>query len=133
MKCLFEAEDSIIGIIVGLLFIGLSGVFFALPKFTYDTFVWGGIFAISLIFTVLDVKHTFRDLSGHALLLVILLLNNAIDFVIELGMAAKMFGLNIPYITTYLTPYMESPMILLFIGVFFIGSSIFWMVDLARL
>ncbi|GAI73174.1 unnamed protein product, partial [marine sediment metagenome] len=38
MKFLFEAEDCIVGVIVGLILIGLSGKFFPLPEWNI---LWG--------------------------------------------------------------------------------------------
>ena len=132
MKFLFEAEDSIVGIIVGILLIGLSGMFFTLPDFLQNSLVLGIIFVVSLVFTLLDVKHTISDLRGHKLLLLALFLNNVIDFAIELALAASMFGFQVPYISATLDPYLADTTILLYIGIFFIASSIFWLVDLWR-
>ena len=133
MKFLFESEDSIIGITVGIVLIGMSGLYFSLPKFAYDNFVWGLLFAASLVFTLLDVKHTFSDIGGHhKLMLLLLLLNNAVDFIVELAMAGKMFAINIPYVTSFMNPYISNPTMLLYIGIFFVASSVFWLIEFAR-
>ncbi len=132
MKFLFESEDSIVGIIVGVVLVGMSGTFFSLTKFAYDNFVWGALFAVSLVFTLLDVKHTFSDIGGHhKLMLLILLLNNAIDFIVELAMAGRMFAINVPYVSSFMNPYLSQTM-LLYIGMFFVASSVFWLIEFAR-
>src|SRR3989344_283752 len=106
MKFAFESEDSIVGIIVGLVLIGMSGNFFTLPAFPYDTFVWGLLFLGSLLFTVLDVRHTLTDMKGHPLMLIGLFVNNVIDFVVEIAMAGMFLGFSVPYISQFMIPYL---------------------------
>lgn len=126
MKFLFEAEDCVVGIIVGLILVGLSGRFFQLPEWNL---LWGLLFLVSLIFTILDVLHTFRDFGGHILLTILLLLNNIIDFVIEIALAVKYLdlGITLPYISQYM-PLLDNPLTLLVLGIFFVASSILWLV-----
>ncbi len=126
MKFLFEAEDCVVGIIVGLILVGLSGRFFQLPGWNL---LWGIIFIVSLIFTILDVTHTFTDFGGHILLIILLLLNNIIDFVIEIALAVKYLnlGITLPYVSQYM-PLLDNPLTLLILGIFFVASSIFWLI-----
>jgi hypothetical protein len=90
--------------------------------------LWGLIFAASILFTAFDVIHTLRDLGGHILALLILLLNNLVDIIIEVALVGKHFGFNVPYISEYIGPYLEEPLYLLIIGIFFVVSSIFWII-----
>ena len=126
MKFWFEAEDCIIGVFVGLLIIGLSGKFIQLPKLNI---LWGFLFLVSLIFTILDVVYTFMDFGGHLALIVLLFINNIVDFIIELALAVKYLnlGITLPYISQFM-PLLDDPLILFVIGIFFIISSIFWLV-----
>lgn len=126
MKFLHAAEDCIFGIIVGVVLIGLSGIYFALPDLGM---AWAAVFLISFLFTLFDMRHTFSDMSGHRLMLAALIINNIIDFVIEISMAAKLLNFNIPYLSDALNPYLVDPTVLLYLGIFFIASSIFWLVD----
>ena len=124
MKFLFESEDCIVGIIVGLVMVGLSGRYFQLPNIPL---LWGFVFTISLAFTIFDVIHTFSDLGGHPLLIVLLLINNAIDFILEAALAAMYFGMTLPFFSL-LNPYLSNPAVLYAAGIFFIISSIFWII-----
>ncbi len=125
MKLLFEAEDCVVGIGVGLLMIGLSEFYFTVPNWPV---LWGIAFLISLIFSVLDVFYTFSDFGEHIGMHVLLLLNNLVDGFIELALAAKFLGFEIPTISEFLNPFLEDPVVLFWVGVFFIGSSIFWLI-----
>src|SRR3989338_8389219 len=101
MKFWFEAEDCIIGVFVGLLIIGLSGKFIQLPKLNI---LLGFLFLVSLIFTILDVVYTFMDFGGHLALIVLLFINNIVDFIIELALAVKYLnlGITLPYISQFM-------------------------------
>lgn len=127
MKLFHEIEDCIIGVIVGLILIGLSGKYFQLPEWNI---IWGLIFVVSLIFTILDVFYTIMDFGGHFLLIILLFINNAVDFVIELALAIKYLGLeiNLPLISEFIMPLLEEPTTLFFLGIFFVVSSIFWII-----
>ena len=61
---------------------------------------------------------------------ILLFLNNAVDFVIELALAIKYLGLeiNLPLISEFIIPLLEEPTTLFFIGIFFIVSSVFWII-----
>ena len=129
MKFLLAAEDCIIGAIVGIVLIGFSGVYFDLPDLGA---AWAAVFLISLLFTLFDMRHTFSDLSGHKVMLVLLIINNIIDFVIEIGMSAKILNFNIPILSNLLNPILNQPQVLLYLGIFFIASSVFWLIDEIR-
>lgn len=127
---LLDIAESTIGVAVGLVLIGMSGMFFALPEF--GSAAWGGLFAVSLVFTIWDFKNNLDNLSGHPFMLIGLFLNNAIDFVIEAAMTGMMFGFSVPFISSALEPYLGDPTILLYAGVFFIVTSLFWLIDLSK-
>lgn len=128
MKILFEYEDCIVGILIGILFIGLAGTYFTVPEWPI---IWAAAFGISFILTILDMRHTFSDMKDHPILLIVLLMNNAADFIIELGAAAFMLGISVPYISEFLDPYLRTSYGLLAIGIFFIASSVFWLFEFA--
>ncbi len=129
MKILFEYEDCIYGIIIGIILIGLSGMFFTLPDYPM---VWGALFAIAAVLTILDVRHTFTDLSGHSGLIILALLNNIADFVIEIAITSKMFNFSIPYLSDALNPYLSDPTALVGIGAFFIVTSCLWIYEFRK-
>lgn len=125
MKLLFEAEDCLIGIGIGLLMIGLSGKYFSVPEWPY---LWAIAFFISFLFTIFDVVHTFSDISGHISLMILLIINNVADAIIEIALTAKFFGLEIPTLSAFLNPYFNMPGIMFAFGIFFIISSVFWLI-----
>jgi len=129
MKFIHEYEDCIVGLLVGIIIIGLSGMYFRLPAF--PTYVWGAVMVASLLFTIFDLRHTFKELKTHRIVLILLLLNNAVDLVLEAGLAAYLFRVNIPYISYYLNPYFAQAQMLFYIGMFFIGSSVLWIIESA--
>lgn len=125
MKLLFEAEDCMVGIAVGILMVGLSGFYFTLPELNL---LWAFVFLFSLVFTVLDVFYTFLDFGEDFLIHVLLLLNNIFDALIEVALAAKYFGLNFPYISDFINSFLDKPEVLFGLGIFFVVSSIFWLI-----
>lgn len=125
MKLIHEYEDCIVGIIIGALIIGLSGYYFNLPNWSIG---WGIIFALSAIFTIFDFFFTLFDLGKKIIPIFFLFLNNIIDIVIELSLAAYYLDFNIPYISEFINPYLSDELYLLIIGIFFIASSIFWII-----
>ncbi len=127
MKLFHEIEDCIVGLIVGLLMVGLSGYFIILPDMPV---LWGLLFAISALVTIFDVTFTIFDLGEKVLPLIFLLLNNAIDIIIEIVLAAKYFGFslnNIPLLGAA-AYYLSQPQYLFWSGAFFIASSLFWII-----
>ena len=127
MKLFHEIEDCIIGLLVGLLIIGLSGYFLQLPQIDV---LWGLLFAISALFTLFDVTFTLFDLGEKIVPLMFLLFNNAIDIIIEIALASKYLGFslsNLPFMET-IVQYLSQPQYLLWAGIFFIASSIFWII-----
>lgn len=127
MKLFHEIEDCIIGLITGLLMVGLSGYFIILPGMHI---LWGLLFAISAIVTIFDVTFTIFDLGEKVLPLILLLLNNAIDIIIEIVLAAKYLGFslnNLPLLETA-AYYLSQPQYLFWVGAFFIVSSLFWII-----
>ena len=125
MKLLHESEDCIFGIILGILIIGFSGKFFTLPKLNI---VWGILFAIAVVLSVLDVINTLTDLGYHHLVLIGAFLNNLIDLIIEVLFMAKYFGFSIPFFSKLVNPLLSNPTYLFCIGVFVIATSVFWLI-----
>ncbi len=59
---------------------------------------------------------------------ILLLLNNLFDIIIELALAVKFFGLEIPRISEFLNPFLDRPEVLFGLGIFFVVSSVFWLI-----
>jgi len=125
MKFIFEGEDCIVGIIIGLLLVGLSGKYFTIPELS--PILLGLIFIGSVIFSVLDIFHTFHDFAGHIFLIVLLFINNLIDIFIELGYIGYAFNFNVPYVSQIIGPYLLEPTYMFLFGAFFVVSSVFWL------
>jgi hypothetical protein len=127
MKFLHEYEDCLIGIGVGVLLIGLSGMYFKVPEIGFS---WGYVFLISFAFSIFDLRHTFSDLKRrHPFMLLLILLNNAADIIIELGMGAYLLKIDVPVLSSFINPYLAQPMYLFYFGVFFIVSCLFWIFE----
>ena len=125
MKLIHEYEDCFIGILIGVLLIGLSERYLTLPDLAI---VWGIAFIISAIFTILDIFHTISDLGNKIFPLFILFLNHIIDIALELALAGFYFNFNIPYLSDFLNPYLADPFYLFIMGIFFVVSSLFWII-----
>lgn len=125
MKLIHEYEDCFVGIIIGVLLIGLSERYFTLPDLAI---VWGVLFIISALFTIFDFIFTLFDLGSKIFPLFILFLNHIIDIALEVALAAYYFNYNIPYISEFMNPFISDPFYLLIMGIFFVASSIFWII-----
>jgi hypothetical protein len=125
MKILFATEDSIYGILLAAIVLGLSGKYYNIPQLDI---LWGALFAIGIILTLFDIMHTFTDLSRHPIVLVGAFFNNLIDLILYVAFAAKMFVLNIPFLTQFMTSYITNPTYLFYIGAFLIITNVFWLV-----
>ena len=127
MKLAIEAEDSIIGIICGLLLLGLTGKFFSLKL---NDWVYVAAFIVLIIFIFLDVINEFSDLSTHFGLIALSILHNLVDLAISLAFISHFTGWNIPYITQYLVPYLQNQQIVAGIGIFLVVSNFIWLLTI---
>ena len=125
MKLTFSAEDAVIGIICGLLLIGFVGKWFSLklPNFAYVV-----AFSIFIIFIVIDILHELSDLARHFGFILFSIFHNIADFIISLSFISNFSGWNIPYITSYLVPYLKNESILFYISLFLIIGNAIWLV-----
>jgi hypothetical protein len=127
MKFIHQDEDSVLGLGIGILLIGLSGNFFSVPK--NDT-LWAIVLVVSFAFTLFDLRNTFSKMKSlHSGVLLMTLLNNLIDAIFEIGIACYLFRFNAPFISAYLNPYLTQPQSWLYIGLFFLVSSAFWLYE----
>ncbi len=126
MKFLFDAEDCVFGLLVGYVLIGMSGIWYKLPA--WPMWLWGIVFAVSLIFTLLDFANTVKELTHHPVLIALAFLNNVVDAVIELAMLAIAFSFTVPVLSPALNPYLTQPLWLMVAGIFIVVSSIFWFI-----
>ena len=130
MRVNFEILDCLWGIIVGVVLLGLAGTFFALPNIPL---LWGILFAVSAVTTIIDVVLCLKDFHDiHKLLLLGIVLSSIVYLIVEIGMTSLYFDLSIPFITGTIVPILSQSMNLLYIGVFFIVTSIIWLIDTAK-
>jgi len=125
MKFAFESEDCIYGIIIGMLVIGFSGKYFNVPNIPY---LWGALFAVAVILTILDIFHTFTDLGRHPIALILVLLNNLIDGALQIAYMGKFFKFSIPKLSAFINPYLANNTYVFYIGVFFVVTSFIWLI-----
>ena len=123
MKFAIEAEDAIIGIICGFLIITYAGKLYPLKL---NEFVYAAAFAVFIVFIILDIINEFKDWSQIGLTL-LSIAHNAVDFVISLAFISHFSGLNIPYVTSTLVPYLQNEQILLGAGIFLAASNAVWL------
>ena len=125
MKLIFAAEDTIIGIICGLLLVGLTGRFFSL-KLSDITYVI--IFVIYGFFILLDIFNEIRDLTTHFGFIIFSLLHSFVDLIIALTFASHFSGWSIPYITSAFVPYLQNEGVVFFAGAFLVVGNVIWLI-----
>ena len=125
MKFIFAAEDTIFGIICGLLLIGLTGRFFTLKL---GNFLYAAVFIIYVFFLLLDIINELRDLTTHFGFIVFSLLHSAADSIIALTAISHFSGWNIPYVTATFVPYMQNESIIFGLGIFLVAGNVLWLV-----
>jgi hypothetical protein len=126
MKFAIEAEDAIIGVLCGILLLGLAGKFFSLKL--HDS-VYVIAFGIFIIFIILDIINEFKDLSSLGLIF-LSILHNIADLIISLASISHFTGINIPYVTQYLVPYLQNPEIVAGIGIFLVVTNALWLLTM---
>ncbi len=125
MKLTFAAEDTIIGIVCGLLLIGLTGRFFSL-KLSNVLYVIA--FIIYTPFILLDIVNELRDLTTHFGFIVFSLLHSLVDLGIALTAISYFSGWNIPHITSLFVPYLKSEVHIFYAGVFLVIGNAIWLI-----
>lgn len=125
MKFVFAAEDTIIGIICGLLLVGLTGRFFSLKL--SDT-IYAIAFAIYGLFILLDIFNEIRDLTTHFGFIVFSLLHSFVDLIIALAVISNFSGWSIPYITSIFVPYLQNESYVFYSGAFLVVGNVIWLV-----
>lgn len=123
MKFIFESEDCLVGILFGIVVVGLSGKWFALP---YAKTILMVLIPIYSIFIVLDVFHEFTDLSRHFMFIGAAILHNIFDFAVCIAFYAYFFNFSVPLISM-IVPYLSNLTVLHWLGLFEIISHIIWL------
>jgi len=124
MKALFEIEDAIAGIICGLLILGYAGKFFNLKL---HSSIYVIAFIALIIFIILDLINEFKDLGTHLGLIILSIVHNLADLAISLAFISYFTEWNIPYITAYLVPYLQSESMIAGIGMFLVIGNAVWL------
>lgn len=127
MKIAIEAEDSIIGIVCGLLLLGLTGTFFTLKL---SNIVYAMFFIIFIIFIILDLINEIRWLASYFKIVLLSMLHNLADLAIALAFVSHFTGYNIPAITSRLVPYLQNDQIIMWAGIFLAVTNTIWLVTL---
>ena len=125
MKLTVPFEDLIIGIICGLLLVGYTGRYFSL-KLPNPVYIIA--FVIYIIFIGLDIVYEFSDLTTHFGFIVVSILHNLADLVLSLALISHFSGWNIPYITEFLVPYLQSEAVIFGVGAYLVAASVIWIV-----
>ena len=124
MKLAFAAEDTIVGIICGLLLIGFIGRFFSLklPNILYTI-----AFAIYVIFILLDIVNEFSDLATHFGFIIFSLLHSLVDLIISITFISYFSKLNIPFVASTLAPFLQNESFIFGIGAYLVIGNIIWL------
>lgn len=127
MKFTFAAEDTIVGIICGLLLIGYTGRFFSLKL---SSILYVIAFIVYAFFIVLDIFNEIRDLTTHFGFIILSLIHSFADLLIAFSLVSFFSGWKIPYITKTFVPYLqgESAVGVIFgVGVFLVAGNAIWL------
>ena len=128
MKFTFAAEDTIVGIICGLLLIGYTGRFFS---FKLGNILYVIAFAAYVFFIVLDIFNEIRDLTTHFGFIIFSLIHSFVDLLIALSFISFFSNLRIPYITQTFVPYLQGEKaagVIFGIGVFLVVGNVVWLI-----
>ena len=125
MKLTFAAEDAVIGMVCGLLLLGFIGKWFTLklPNFAYVI-----VFAIFIVFILIDIAHELSDLGRHFGFIGFSILHNIADFIISLTIISHFSGWNIPYITSIFVPYLKNEAMIFYVAMFLVIGNAIWLV-----
>lgn len=126
MKFLYEIEDCIVGIIVGVLV--LSPLLLEIP---YSAIIFPLAFGIFLFFNLLDIVHCVKDFSKYVKICTISIIANVIDILINLAFLSRLLDLEIPFITSRILPLI-TPTTTIVIGAYFILFNLWWIITYGR-
>ena len=124
MKFTFAAEDTIAGIICGLLLIGLTGRFFSLKL---SNIVYALAFIALSVFILLDIVNELRDLTTHFGFIVFSLAHSFVDLGIALTFISYFSGWSVPYITSTFVPYLKNEALIFYAGMFLVIGNVIWL------
>ena len=125
MKVLFAAEDTIIGIVCGLLLIGFTGRFFS---FKLSDILYVIAFIVYAFFILLDIFNELRDLTTHFGFIVFSLLHSFVDLAIAVTFISYFSGWSIPYITSTFVPYLQNEANMHYAGIFLVIGNAIWLI-----
>jgi uncharacterized membrane protein len=103
MKLFYELEDSVVGIIAGVLLLSYSGI--VKIQVPYMDIVLPTVLGVFLVMNVLDVKHFLKDMHENVKLSLVSFAINIIDIVINLAFISKMLSIELPFISDVVWPY----------------------------
>src|SRR3989338_10986733 len=125
MKFTFAAEDTIVGIVCGLLLIGYTGRIFSLKL---GSFLYVIAFIAYVVFILLDIVNELRDLTTHFGFIVFSLVHSLADLVIALAFVSHFSSWNVPYITAAIVPYLKSEIVIFWLGIFLVVGNVIWLI-----
>ncbi|HII65269.1 TPA: hypothetical protein HA295_00660 [Candidatus Woesearchaeota archaeon] len=123
MKLTVAVEDCIIGAVMGLLMVGLSGKFFSL-KLPDILYALG--FGLFLVFIILDLINEIANFSGSMMIIFLTFAHNIIDAVLTVAFISKFTAYTIPYITDYAVPLLSTPEGIFYAGAFLVVANAIW-------
>lgn len=124
MKAIFDVEDALIGVLMGVLVLGLSGVLFS-----YEASKWVYIigFSVFSIFIVLDLLNEIFRIDSGIMMFSLLAIHNAADLLISATFISHFGGISLPIISSMLVPLLEHSTWLFGISIFLIMGNAIWL------
>ena len=124
MKLTFAAEDTVVGIICGLLVVEFTGRFFSLklPDIAY-----AGAFSVYIIFILLDIVNELKDLTTHFGFIVFSLMHGLVDLVISATLVSHFSKWNLPLVTSYFVPFLQNESFIFGIGAYLVIGNFIWL------
>lgn len=123
MKLFYELEDSVVGIIAGILMLAYSGI--VKVDIPYLDIAFPLVLGIFLILNLLDIKHFLKDLHENVKLSLISFVINIVDIIINLAFLSKMFSVELPFISEKIWPYTTTQYVPL-VASYLIFVNIIW-------
>ena len=125
MKLIFAAEDTIVGIVCGLLLIGLTETYFSLKL---SNTLYLVVFIVYAVVILMDIVNEVRDLTTHFVFIIFSLVHSIVDLAIALAFISHFGSWSIPYVTSALVPYLASQTVVFWMGAYLVIGNIVWLI-----
>lgn len=127
IKLFFDSEDALWGMIVGALVLGLAGSLPGNVKIPFNKEILIGALVLYVPIIFMDIGHEIHDLGRHPFFILLSIAHSLVDLAIVAGFFSMFFGFDIPYISQYVVPLLQSNATLIYVGYFLLVSNFAWL------